>query len=93
MFFQKVVKGISGLSDADVEGMINGNGIICNWWRKKGPIYNKEILEVLNHRMVDQQIVQENYEQIKQDIQNFVYSEMKRILNDPALSHCIFQNQ
>ncbi|PWT72354.1 MAG: conjugal transfer protein TraG [Bacteroidetes bacterium] len=33
--------------------------------------------------------IQKNYEQIKQDIQNLVYSEMERILNDPALSSCL----
>ncbi|AYD48320.1 hypothetical protein [Arachidicoccus soli] len=34
-------------------------------------------------------IVQRNYLQIKQDIQDIIQSEMERMLNDPGLAHLV----
>lgn len=36
-------------------------------------------------------MVQRNYLQIKQDVQDIIQSEMKRLLNDPTLSHLIIK--
>ena len=36
-------------------------------------------------------IVQRNYEQIKQDVQNIVETEMETILNDPGKKHLLIQ--
>ena len=46
MFFQKVLEGINGLSRSEAQAMIE-NGILCNWWRKKGSIAPNEIKEEL----------------------------------------------
>lgn len=40
-------------------------------------------------RKIDQQAVQRNYEQVKQDIQEIIQSEMERLLGDPALAHLV----
>jgi type IV secretory pathway TraG/TraD family ATPase VirD4 len=40
-------------------------------------------------RKIDQQMVQRNYEQVKQDIQEIIQSEMERLLGDPALAHLV----
>jgi TusA-related sulfurtransferase len=37
-------------------------------------------------RKLDNGIIQRNYLQIKEDIQNIIQSEMKRVMDDPALS-------
>lgn len=42
-------------------------------------------------RQVDNAMVQANYLQIKQDIQNIIHSEMERLLNDPALAHLVLR--
>lgn len=42
-------------------------------------------------RKLDNAIVQRNYLQIKQDIQDIIHSEMERLLNDPSLSHLIIK--
>ncbi len=34
-------------------------------------------------------MVQRNYLQIKQDVQDIIQSEMERLLNDPWLSHLV----
>ena len=46
----------------------------------------KEIPEI---RKLNNVIVQQNYLQIKQDVQDIVNSEMERVLNDPALAHMV----
>ena len=38
-------------------------------------------------RKLDNAIVQQNYLQIKQDVQDIISSEMERVLSDPGLSH------
>lgn len=46
---------------------------------------NYKDIEVI--RKLDNGMVQRNYLQIKQDIQDIIQTEMKRMLNDPALVH------
>ncbi|WP_163397862.1 conjugal transfer protein MobC [Flavobacterium fluviatile] len=48
-------------------------------------------LEIAPVRRIDTVIVQRNYLQIKQDIQDIVNSEMERLLNDPALCHLVIK--
>jgi hypothetical protein len=40
-------------------------------------------------RKVDNSMVQRNYLQIKQDIQDIIHSEMERLLNDPGLAYLV----
>lgn len=40
-------------------------------------------------RKLDSGMVQRNYLQIKQDVQDIIQSEMERLLNDPGLSHLV----
>ncbi len=42
-------------------------------------------------RALDNTIIQRNYLQIKQDIQDIIQSEMERLLNNPALKHLIIK--
>jgi len=42
-------------------------------------------------RQLDNTIVQRNYEQIRQDVQDIVQSEMERLLNDPELMHLVLR--
>ncbi len=42
-------------------------------------------------RKVDSVMVQRNYMQIKQDVQDIVHSEMERLLNDPGLQHLVIK--
>lgn len=48
---------------------------------------NYKDIEVI--RKLDNTMVQRNYLQIKQDIQDIIQSEMERMLNDPGLAHLI----
>jgi hypothetical protein len=47
MFFQKILKGISGLSKTEAESMVLSNGISSNLFRKKGHIEIYEIKDEL----------------------------------------------
>lgn len=47
MFFQKVLKGIADLSRDQAEDMVDGTGIVCNWWRLVGVLPNNHIKERL----------------------------------------------
>jgi hypothetical protein len=47
MIFQKTLKGIANLSDAEAEDMVKNYGILSNWWRKKISINNSEIADEL----------------------------------------------
>lgn len=40
-------------------------------------------------RKIDSSMVQRNYEQVKQDIQDIIHSEMERLLADPALAYLV----
>ena len=42
-------------------------------------------------RKIDNTMVQRNYLQIKQDIQDIVHAEMDRLFNDPALTHLVIK--
>jgi hypothetical protein len=44
-------------------------------------------------RKLDNAIVQKNYLQIKQDVQDIINSEMERILGDPGLEHLVIRKQ
>lgn len=48
---------------------------------------NYKDIEVI--RKLDNGMVQRNYLQIKQDMQDIIQSEMERMLNDPGLSHLV----
>ena len=48
---------------------------------------NYQDIEVI--RKLDSGMVQRNYLQIKQDIQEIIQSEMERLLNDPGRSHLV----
>jgi hypothetical protein len=43
MIFQKILKGILGVSQSDARTMLNGGGITCNWWRQVNPLPENEI--------------------------------------------------
>ena len=45
---------------------------------------SKTCQEIPEIGMVDQTVVQRNYQQIKQEVQDIIESEMKKILNDPG---------
>lgn len=42
-------------------------------------------------RKLDNAMVQRNYLQIKQDVQDIIQSEMERVLSDPGLSHLVIK--
>ncbi|REG74756.1 hypothetical protein C8N25_1674, partial [Algoriphagus antarcticus] len=42
-------------------------------------------------RKLDNTIVQRNYLQIKQDVQDIIQAEMSRLLNDPAQKHLVIR--
>ncbi len=42
-------------------------------------------------RKLDNAMVQRNYLQIKQDVQDIIQSEMERVLSDPGLSHLLIK--
>jgi len=42
-------------------------------------------------KKLDNTIIQRNYLQIKQDVQDIINTEMERILNDPGLSHLVIK--
>ena len=52
---------------------------------------NYKEIEVI--RKLDSSMVQRNYFQIKQDVQDIIQSEMERMLNNPGLSHLVVKKQ
>ncbi len=44
-------------------------------------------------RKLDNAIVQKNYLQIKQDVQDIINAEMERVLGDPGLGHLVIRNK
>lgn len=52
MFFQKVLKGIAGLSRQDADATFLA-GIHCNWWRRVHAIQPEQIVEKLTERNLD----------------------------------------
>jgi hypothetical protein len=47
MIFQKVLKGIAGLSNHEAQRMLTSAGIICGWWRRVHQITPAEVTEKL----------------------------------------------
>ena len=47
--------------------------------------------EIAIVRKLDNTIVQRNYLQVKQDIQEIIHSEMERLLNDPGLAYLVLK--
>lgn len=45
--------------------------------------------EIMPVRKIDSLMVQRNYKQVKQDVQEIIQSEMERLLGDPALAHLV----
>ncbi len=45
--------------------------------------------EIAPIRKIDSSMVQRNFIQVKQDIQDIIHAEISRLLNDPALSHLV----
>ncbi len=90
---------ISGLSSGEFVGMVADNPdckidlkafhceIINDHDSLKSEEQNYQEIEVI--RKLDSGMVQRNYFQIKQDIQDIIQSEMERLLNDPGLSHLV----
>ncbi len=90
---------ISGLSSGEFVGMVADNPdckidlkafhceIINDHDSLKREEQNYKDIEVI--RKLDSGMVQRNYFQIKQDIQDIIQSEMERLLNDPGLSHLV----
>jgi hypothetical protein len=52
MFFQKVLKGITGLSRTDANQAFD-SGILCNWWRTVHQIRPDQIMAKLSERNLD----------------------------------------
>lgn len=52
--------------------------------REQDAYKNIQVIRKLDHTMV-----QRNYLQIKQDVQDIIHSEMERMLNDPGLTHLV----
>ncbi|MDR6845609.1 conjugal transfer protein MobC [Flavobacterium granuli] len=48
-------------------------------------------IDIAEIRKLDNAMVQRNYLQIKQDIQDIIHSEMERLLNDPALAYLVIK--
>lgn len=90
---------ISGLSSGEFVGMVADNPdckiylkafhceIINDHDSLKREEENYRDIEVI--RKLDSGMVQRNYFQIKQDIQDIIQSEMERLLNEPGLSHLV----
>jgi hypothetical protein len=52
MFFQKVLKGIAGMTREDADTTFRA-GILCNWWRRVDHITPQEIIQKLTERNLD----------------------------------------
>jgi hypothetical protein len=90
---------ISGLSSGEFVGMVADNPnckidlkafhceIINDHDSLKREEQNYQDIEVI--RKLGSGMVQRNYFQIKQDIQDIIQSEMERLLNDPGLGHLV----
>lgn len=92
---------ISSLSSGEFVGMVADNpdekielkafhAVILNDHEalKKEQENYKEIPVI---RKMDQAIIQRNYLQVKQDVQDIINSEMAHLINDPALSHLMIK--
>ncbi len=92
---------ISSLSSGEFVGIVAdnpGEEIILKAFHSKVINDHKELKKeaasyqsIPPFKIVTASIVQRNYEQIKQDVQNIVESEMETILNDPGKKHLLIQ--
>jgi hypothetical protein len=92
---------ISALSSGEFVGMVADDPdnkidlkafhceIINNHEALKKEEENYKNIEVI--RKLDNTMVQRNYLQIKQDVQDIIQSEMERLLNDPGLAHLVIK--
>ncbi|MDD2306743.1 MAG: conjugal transfer protein MobC [Prolixibacteraceae bacterium] len=90
---------ISGLSSGEFVGMVADDPdckielktfhceILNNHDALKKEQDNYKDIQVI--RKLDNTMVQRNYLQIKQDVQDIIQSEMERLLNDPGLNHLV----
>lgn len=47
MYFQKVLKGLGGIDDAQARAMLLHGGILCNWWNRVGRISPRQVADKL----------------------------------------------
>lgn len=75
----------------DPDGKIDLKGFHCEIINEHETLKEKQHsyrgIEVI--RPLDSTMVQRNYLQIKQDVQDIIHSEMERLLNDPGLFHLV----
>jgi len=48
-------------------------------------------VEILAVRKLDDAMIQQNFAQIRSDVQEIIYTEMERLLHDPALKHLVLK--
>ncbi|MFD2871909.1 conjugal transfer protein MobC [Mucilaginibacter ximonensis] len=94
---------ISGLSSGEFVGMVadNPDELInlktfhCRIINDHEAIKKEEenYLDIPQVRQTTPAMIQRNYEQIKQDINDLIQSEMQRILSDPSLMHLVIQKK
>lgn len=92
---------ISGLSSGEFVGMIADNPdckielktFHCEIINDHQALKEEEdnYKEIPSVRKLDNVMIQRNYLQIKQDIQDIIHSEMERLLNDPGLMYLIIK--
>lgn len=94
---------ISALSSGEFVGMVADDpdckielkafhcSIINNHEALKQEQLNYKEIPVI--RELDSTMVQRNYLQIKQDVQDIIQSEMERVLSDPAMAHLVVKKQ
>jgi hypothetical protein len=75
VFFQRVLKGVhaatagrpGGLTDSEVEEMLAGNGLLCNWWRNtpERTISPREVVDKLSDETLRDHLVA--YDRVKDE--------------------------
>jgi hypothetical protein len=53
VFVQTCIKGINGIGSAEAKAILNGDGILCNWWRRVHSISPNEMNERLTSANLD----------------------------------------
>jgi hypothetical protein len=53
MFVQTCIKGVHGIDLGVANEILNGEGLVCNWWRNKGTISAKDIDKRLTSAELD----------------------------------------
>ncbi len=82
-----------GLVADDPDNKIGLKGFHCQILNDHNALKKEQegYLEIPLIRKVDLTAVQQNYEQIKQDVQEIIALEMERVFHDPALNHLVVQ--